>query len=142
MKINYYLINLLIILTLYSCAHKQIEPETPLKDDYGNELFAKAENYYQSDNFSRAQKYYQKYIESYPDGQMATAALFKMGSIETLTGNYDNARTIFSDLIRMHPDSYFVPEAHIEILMTYFREKKYSEVIDRSKTLSESLPEN
>ena len=47
-------------------------------------------------------------------------------------GNNDSARTSYNRLISEYPESYFIPDARIEIMVTYYKQGDYEKVIEQA----------
>ncbi len=105
----------------------------------GERLFAKAEKYFNSGNYDRALKYYTLYLEEFPSQPFAPAALLKKGVIFSARKEYVMARTTYGDMIKNYPKSPYVPDGMVEVLVTYYKEGKYQEVIERSYNIPEDL---
>jgi len=55
--------------------------------------------------------------------------LMKIGAIYSVFGNYAESRKFYMKLIDEYPHNFFVPDAMVEILLTFYNEHKYKEVI-------------
>lgn len=125
-------INIIVILIaaifLWSCGLKtgfvKVDPE--------DQLFYMAEKKFQTESYEEALEAFNEYLFRYPDRPMASAALLKIGDIHKALGNHAKARNVYKRLISEYPDSNFVADAKIKIIVTFYNQGEYSEVIDRA----------
>ena len=123
-------------LFLGACAIKPV----PEKVGPGHQLFSQAENMLQEKSYEKALAQFREYFERYPDAPLADAALMKMGSIHTILGDFEKARSIYQRLINEYPDSHFVPDARFEILVTYYNQGEYGNVIEQASLFLKQKP--
>jgi ABC-type branched-subunit amino acid transport system substrate-binding protein/predicted negative regulator of RcsB-dependent stress response len=125
-------INIIVILIaaifLWSCALKtglvKVDPE--------DQLFYKAEKKFQTESYEEALETFNEYLFRFPDRPLASAALMKVGDIHKALGNHTKARNVYERLIAEYPDSVFVADAKINIIVTFYNQGEYSEVIDQA----------
>ena len=114
---------------------KPFEPQKPLKDkepeifDIDYTLFSEAEKEFFDQSYYQALEKYCRYLSLFPDRPFATSALMKIGAIYSVFGNYAESRKFYMKLIDEYPHNFFVPDAMVEILLTFYNEHKYKEVI-------------
>ncbi len=113
---------------LWSCMPKIIYE----KFDPSAQLFSRAEKMFQEKSYDKALVLFNEYLDRFPDRPMADAALMKMGAIHTVLGNNDSARKVYKRLIDEYAKSYFVPDARIEIMVTYYNQGEYEKVIEQA----------
>ncbi len=113
---------------LWSCMPKTIYE----KFDPSAQLFSRAEKMFQEKSYDKALVLFNEYLARFPDRPMADAALMKMGAIHTVLGNNDSARKVYKRLIAEYAKSYFVPDARIEIMVTYYNQGEYEKVIEQA----------
>ena len=123
------IIILIAAFLFFACGPKHILPTPPVQIGAGDELFSRAEKMFQAKSYEKALETYNEYLSRFPDRPLAAAALMKTGAINTTLGKYAKARNIYKHLIAEYKESFFVPDAMIEILVTFYREGKYEEVI-------------
>jgi len=104
-----------------------------------DELFAAAEKMYEAQDYPQALDAYDAFISSYPDRPLAPAALMKIGKINSILGNNDEARRAYERLISEYPGSSFYPDAWVEILSSYYHEGNYPEVIAQAADVLRSI---
>ncbi len=132
------IISILIVLLFFlSCIPKAIIPPVPEEEVAGDELFLRAENLYHEKSYKEAFEKYNRYLSYFPKGPLADDSLMKMGLIYTAVGKDKKARKIFNRLLSEYPDSPLVYDARVEILVTYYNEDKFSEVIQLASGLLE-----
>jgi ABC-type branched-subunit amino acid transport system substrate-binding protein/thioredoxin-like negative regulator of GroEL len=125
-------IKIVLILTaaffLAACAIKPV----PEREGPSYELFSRAEKMFQTKAYEKALTDFNEYIERYPDGPLADAALMKMGSIYTILEKYQLARGIYQRLINEFPKSRFVSDARFEIVVSYYKDGEYGSAIEQA----------
>ena len=128
MKLIFKIVVIIATLFLWSCMPKTIYE----KFDPSAQLFSRAEKMFQEKSYDNALVLYNEYLDRFPDRPMADAALMKMGAIHTALGNNDSARNVYNRVITEYPKSYFVPDARIEIMVTYYNQGDYEKVIEQT----------
>ncbi len=113
---------------LWSCVPKTIYE----KFDPAAQLFFRAEKMFQEKSYEKALVFFNEYLNRFPDRPMAGAALMKTGAIHMALGNNDRARNVYKRLIAEYPESYFIPDARIEIMATYYNQGEYKKVIEQA----------
>jgi ABC-type branched-subunit amino acid transport system substrate-binding protein/predicted negative regulator of RcsB-dependent stress response len=102
------------------------------KYDPAAQLFSEAEKMFQEKSYEKALVLFNEYLDRFPDRSMAGAALMKTGAIHMALGNNESARNVYKRLIAEYPESYFVPDARIEIMVTYYNQREYETVIEQA----------
>jgi branched-chain amino acid transport system substrate-binding protein len=128
-----------ILLFFWSCAPKPGVTPTPVPIEIGNELFLDAEKQFQEKFYEEALSSYQDYLLRFPKEPMAPAALMKIGIIDSILGNYDDAQQAYQRLIAEYPGSSFSQDAMFEILSTYYQQAKFQEIISRAPAVLEKM---
>ncbi|MGD2028518.1 MAG: penicillin-binding protein activator [Desulfobacterales bacterium] len=128
MKPIFKILVIIATLFLWSCMPKTIYD----RFDPSAQLFSRAEKMFQEKSYDNALVLYNEYLDRFSDKPMAGAALMKMGAIHVALGNNDSARNVYNRLITEYPESYFIPEARIEIMVTYYNQGDYEKVIDQA----------
>ena len=123
-------------LFLGACAIKPV----PEKAGPGYQLFSQAEKMLQAKSYEKALATFKEYYEQFPDDPLADAALMKMGSIHATLGDFEQARSIYQRLIDKHPGSSFVPDARLEILVMYYNQGEYGNVIEQATQFLKQKP--
>jgi branched-chain amino acid transport system substrate-binding protein len=129
---------LLAISFCWACAPKPPIPPVSPKFDRGDILFSEAEKLFQEKSYDKALESYETYLSRFPDTPLAAAALLKIGAIYAALGKNMESRNAYQRLIDEYPDSSFVPDAEVEILVTLYNEGKYREVIDQANGVLEA----
>ena len=104
----------------------------PVEFHPGDILFSTAENMFQRKEYDNALETYDKYLARFPDGYRAAQALMKKALIHTALGEYAKSRTIYNRLIANYPSSPVISDARVEILVTFFNQGKYTQVISHA----------
>jgi branched-chain amino acid transport system substrate-binding protein len=130
---NHRLVVILCLLVILSgCVPKPHVPSEPVEVGAGDDLFAAAEKMYEAQDYPQALDAYRAFLNGYPDRPLAPAALMKIGKINSILGNDEEARRAYMRLISEYPSSSFNPDAWVEILSSYYHERNYSEVIEQA----------
>jgi len=126
---------LLLLLIMASCKQPEtiIEPVTPVDFEMVN--FQRAEELYQEGAYTEALQMYLKYMSVSSNTEMLDKALYKIGSIYSLQGNYEKSAETFNKLLKIYPDSVFASSTQIALLLVYIKEEKYSQVIEISDNI-------
>ena len=123
-------------LFLGACAIKPV----PEKVGPEQQLFSQAEKMLQEKSYEKALAQFREYHERFPDAPLADASLMKMGSIHTILGDFEQARSNYQRLIDQYPGSHFVPDAWFEILVTYYNQGEYGNVIEQAPHFLKQKP--
>ena len=123
---------LLLQIVLGGCLPKTTVLTVPVEAGPGKELFAKAEKLFQAKAYQKAGESYNEYIVRFPDGPLTAAAFLKIGDIHAALGSHSKARDVYQRLIDEYPGSPFAEDARVGILISYYNEGMYSEVIEQS----------
>ncbi len=129
---------LIVALFFWACGPKPIAPPLPVTVDPGYEIFSRAEDMFQAKSYGKALETYNEYLLRFPDRDLAAAALMKMGAIYTALDKNAESSNIYKRLIAEYPDSPFVQDAMVELLVTFYNEGKYKEVIRMSAGILET----
>ena len=129
---------LVVLLFFLSCVPKAVIPPVLEEVVTGEELFLRAEKLFHAKSYREAINAYERYLSSFPEGAFAADALMKTGIIYMAVKKNKKARKIFNRLLSEYPNSLLVYDARIEILITYYNEEKFSEVIQLASSLLES----
>ena len=128
MKPIFKIVIITAVLFIWSCMPKTIYE----RFDPSAQLFSRAEKMFQEKSYDTALVLFNEYLDRFPDRPMADAALMRIGAIHVAHGNNGSARNVYHRLIVEYPESYFVPDARIEILVTYYNQRDYEKVIEQA----------
>ncbi len=128
---------LVVLLFFLSCVPKEIIPPVIEEVVTQEELFLRAEKLFNEKSYREALNTYERYLSSFPEGPFAANALMKTGMIYIAVKKNIKARKIFNRLLSEYPDSLLVYDARVEILITYYNEEEFSEVIQLASSLLE-----
>jgi len=129
---------LVVLLFFLSCVPKAVIPPVPEEVGTQEELFLRAEKLFHAKSYHKALNAYERYLSFFPEGSLAADALMKTGMIYLAVKKNKKARKIFNRLLSEYPNSPLVYDARIEILITYYNEEKFSEVIQLASSLLEA----
>jgi ABC-type branched-subunit amino acid transport system substrate-binding protein len=104
----------------------------PVEFHPGDDFFSRAEKMFQRKEYGNSLEIYDKYLARFPDGYRAAQALMKKGLIHTALGEYDKSCIIYNRLIAKYPSSPVVSDARVEILVTFYNQGKYNQVISHA----------
>jgi ABC-type branched-subunit amino acid transport system substrate-binding protein len=119
-----------LVICFYACGPKPrvwMEPETA---GPGYELFSRAEEMFQEKSYEKALTAYKEYLIQFPNRPLAGAALMKIGDIKMALERNPEAREVYYRVITEYSDSPYVDDAKINILLTYYNQMGYLEVIE------------
>jgi ABC-type branched-subunit amino acid transport system substrate-binding protein len=128
-----------LLLFFNACAQKPPVSTEPAPVGVEDELFVAAEKMLEFQDYHQSLEAYRAYVDQYPDRPLAPAALMKIGKINSIIGNYVEARRAYNRLISEYPRSSFNPDARVEILFTLYQEGAYSAVIEQASDVLRSL---
>ncbi len=126
------IILLLLQIVLGGCLPKTTVLTVPEEAGLGKKLFSQAEKLFQAKSYQQAAEVYHEYLARFPDGPQAAGAFFKIGTIHTALGSHSKARDVYQRLLDAYPGSSFAEDARVEILISYYNEGMYSEVIEQA----------
>ncbi|OEU66009.1 MAG: hypothetical protein BA867_00490 [Desulfobacterales bacterium S5133MH16] len=104
----------------------------PVEFHPGDDFFSRAEKMFQRKEYGNSLEIYDKYLARFPDGYRAAQALMKKGLIHTALGEYDKSYIVYNLLIAKYPSSPVVSDARVEILVTFYNQGKYNQVISHA----------
>ncbi|MFC1856740.1 penicillin-binding protein activator [Thermodesulfobacteriota bacterium] len=96
-----------------------------VKVDPAKELLQEAENLLQEKSYHQALEVYKEFLDKFPDDPLVETVLMKLGVLYATMGNFKDARKIYQRLISDYPESSLVPDARIDMLLTFYHEGKY-----------------
>jgi branched-chain amino acid transport system substrate-binding protein len=87
--------------------------------------FEKAEHLFQEQAYLEALDIYKDYLREFPGGSLADTALMKIGLVYMAVEDYPQARQAFESLVSHYPNSPFVEDARLNVIVTYDKEGDY-----------------
>jgi branched-chain amino acid transport system substrate-binding protein len=139
MQTHRFIVLTCLLIVLSACVPKPPVPPEPAAVGAEEDLFIAAENMYEAQYYLQSLDAYRAFLNRYPDRPLAPAALMKIGKINSILGNNDEARRDYSRLISEYPGSSFYPDAWVEILSSYYHEKNYVDVINQAADVLRSI---
>ncbi|MFO7930341.1 MAG: penicillin-binding protein activator [Thermodesulfobacteriota bacterium] len=138
MNKTFYIILALLVLVFAACAPK--EPDfRPAEPAF--ELFDEAESKYEDSRYSESFELFRRYVEKYPDTELAPAAYLKLGIIRAEWGEFEKARQIYERLINKYTDTPYARQARIKILESLVEQGNFREALDYREKLRRQEPE-
>ena len=128
-----------LLMILGACVPKPPVPTEPFPAGVEDALFVDAENFFDTEDYAQALDAYAAYVDQYPERPLAPAALMKIGKINSIMGNYEDARSAYTRVISEYPRSSFNPDARVEGLFTYYSEENYQEIIQQAPDVIRSV---
>jgi ABC-type branched-subunit amino acid transport system substrate-binding protein len=119
-----------------------LNPEIPCEVENPAGLFATAENLMQSNSYEKALKIYHEFLDCYPSDSNADNALMRIATIYSIQKKYDLSRKTYQRLSAEYPFSEFAMDALIEIMMIFFRDGRFKEVILQASEIIEKTDSN
>ncbi|MDP3283572.1 MAG: penicillin-binding protein activator, partial [Desulfobacterales bacterium] len=134
------LIYVLILITLLACIPKTKIVSVQSHDVYGENLFSKAENLFNSRKYDGALESYNEYIAQFPGSHLIPAALMRMGTIYDTLGENEKARNSYMTLIGNYPKSNYASDVKIKVIEGYLKNGLFKEAVNYSAgILTENL---
>jgi len=120
-----------VIFALPACAPSIVVKKVPVPSAVSSvqQRFQKAEDLFQQQAYSKALAVYEEYLRQFPKGPMADTALMKIGTIYMAMGKNRQARQAFERLESEYPESPFVHDARLSVILTYYNEHDYGPAI-------------
>jgi ABC-type branched-subunit amino acid transport system substrate-binding protein/TolA-binding protein len=125
-------ISLLLGIVICSCGTQSTISKVPSELDSAAVLFADAENFFKVNSYENALKAYKEYLVRFRNGPNADMALMRIATIFSKQRNDDFKIAVYQRLISEYPNSSFVSDAVLEILVSLYNEGKFKEVILKS----------
>ncbi|MBF0449727.1 MAG: penicillin-binding protein activator [Candidatus Magnetomorum sp.] len=124
-----------VIITTQSCTQPRTvsiptEPPKP-SIDFESATFQKAEELYQARSYAEAVDMYLKYLSRATNDTNKDKALMKIGSIYTIQGKFDQATTVYQQLIEGFPGSIFASRAQLGLIYNDYNQKQYEKALER-----------
>lgn len=127
----------IIAFAICSCASAQLDPKTICSPESAASLLSTAENLLQSNSDENALNIYQEILDCYPSDSHADTALMRIATIYSNQKKYGLSRMAYQRLADEYPHSELAPDALIEIMMIFFREGRFKEVILQASKIIE-----
>jgi ABC-type branched-subunit amino acid transport system substrate-binding protein/predicted negative regulator of RcsB-dependent stress response len=125
-------ISLLLATVLCACSNQSMISKVPSARDSATVLFANAENFYKNNSYEKALKAYKEYLIRHHNNPDADMALMRVAAIYSKQGRYDLKVAAYQRLVSEFPNSRFVSDAMLEILVSLYNEGKFKDVILKS----------
>ncbi len=87
--------------------------------------FEKAEHLFQEQAYLEALDIYKDYLREFPGGSLVDTALMKIGLVYMAVEDYPQARQAFESLVSRYPNSPFVEDARLNVIVAYDKEGDY-----------------
>jgi ABC-type branched-subunit amino acid transport system substrate-binding protein len=139
MKLKFSILILSVVVLVGACAPKPVTTPGPYQPTSDDALFTRAEQLFESESYDEALALYDDYFRRFGDKPLAAAALMKIGIIQAIQGNYDDARRSFRNILSGYPTSPFVPDAMVEELYTYYQQGRYQDVTDLAPDILKNI---
>jgi ABC-type branched-subunit amino acid transport system substrate-binding protein len=122
----------ILLLSLFgfsACAPKQIVSTEPVADETGEVLFLQAEDLFVQGVYEDALQGFQAYLDRFPAGPLADAAVMKIATIYGLQNEGGKALETYQYLIATYPDSPFKTDATLEMMLAFYAQNRFESVI-------------
>jgi len=127
----------IIAFAICACSTPSVNSNVPSEPAAATALFDRAENFFEANSHANALKTFKQYLDLYPSGSKADLALMRAATIYSEQKNHDAKLMAYRRLIAEHPDSPFVADAMVEILVALYNESKFKEVILQASEIIE-----
>ena len=135
MKYTCRLLLLITIVSLWACAARTTVPQGPPRPDPDTIAFEEAEDLFRQQSYEDALKAYSQYLNRFPDGSSTALSLKRIATIHGYFGDREAKLKAWRRLATEYPDSPYAPDAEYEIMMMFYREGKWREVILRASAI-------
>ena len=125
-------ISLLFGIVICACGTQPTISQVPSEFGSATVLFADAENFFKVNSYEDALKAYNEYLVRFRNGPNADMALMRIATIFAKQGDEDLKLTTYQRLILEYPNSSFVSDARLEILVSLYNKGRFKEVILKS----------
>lgn len=130
MKYKYVKLIAALVLLLFSGAcSRQTQDVRPVNIKPDKLLFLKAEKLFHNKSYRKALAVYRDYMSKYPNGESAPDALIRQGYVYQFLKDFTTARDVYEHILNKYQFSNRVADAMVEILMTYYHEQAYKDII-------------
>jgi TolA-binding protein len=119
----------IIIFAICACSTPATNSNVPSEPALDTALFDRAENFFEANSHENALKAYKQYLDLYPYGSKADLALMRAATIYSEQKNQDAKLMAYRRLIAEHPNSRFVADAMVEILVALYNECKWGQTL-------------
>lgn len=106
------------------------------------QLYQSAFDLLQAKKFADGGKKLQAYLDAYPDGIYAANAHYWLGQVNFSEQHYSLAATEFNTVINKYPESPKVPEAMLQLGLSYDKEGKTNQAQDEFRLLKKKFPKS
>lgn len=141
-KFKWYIWPLTVVLLIFivnGCAQspalKAIPPTAK-----GENLFTGAEHFYENGQFDQAADLYESYLSYEPDSYLSDNAVFRLGQIAMLRGNYILSLRLFEDLSRKYPGSELIPSARFQAARSLYLNYSWDKALNALMRFREDFP--
>lgn len=140
MKLRYIMPLLLLFFLGPACAPKKVVVDTapgkPAVDSsVAGKQFAQAEELFADEAYEKAAAGYLAFAAAFPGHSRAVEALLKAGSAYFMIGDYTAARKVYRQVASEYPESASAGDARVEIVLTYFYEGQFEELLLEAGTV-------
>ncbi|CAB1063336.1 hypothetical protein D1BOALGB6SA_8119 [Olavius sp. associated proteobacterium Delta 1] len=142
MKLKHVILLFSVLVLIWACATQpEVTPDSARAGN-GDELFSRAEEFFEAGAYAEALTLFLEYIQRYEDQSLAAAALMKIGFIHAANGEYQSARSAYQRIPADYPSNSFVQDALVEELYTYYQQGRYPDVIQLAPATLQRLDSN
>ena len=140
MKLRFLILFLIITAIGLSCAPKKIDVGTALEKTAEQVVtpearFALAEKLFKDKIYTEAAAAYLEFAADFPDHPQAPESLMRAGAAYFLSGEYSAAREVYRRVPAGYPETRFAEDARVEIVLTYYYDGKFEELLARAVSL-------
>jgi ABC-type branched-subunit amino acid transport system substrate-binding protein len=129
MKHKHVILLFSVFVLIWACSSQTVVTPDSKGVGQGNELFARAEKFFEAGAYDEALTLYIEYTQRFAKEPLAAAALMKIGQIYTVNGEFDSARSAYQRIRTDYASSSFVPDALVAELLAFYQQGSYQDVI-------------
>ena len=130
---------IVVFLVICSCGPKPNQLHTTAEPDEAAILFQTAEDLFWAKSYENAMIAYQAFLSRFPENSSDDLALMRLAEIYALQRNGGARLQAYHRLVTEYPNSRFVADALVEILLIYYQEGEFKEVIRKSPQAIETV---
>ena len=129
MKSRVILLIIIFTFVMSSCIKHSVIQSKPPETAFDDDLFNKAENFFMVHSYDHALNAYEKYLDRNPNGSNADLSLMRLATIYSKQKNDEAMLMTYRRLISEYPESRFVADAMVKILVAFYNEGEFKQVI-------------
>jgi len=124
-------------------AYRQVMDVRGVQEDFRSLVqFQVAETRFLQKEYSEATGEYKKYIELFPDSDVAGKAFFYSGWSEFNLKQYDRAIETLRAMLEAYPEDRYAPDSQFRIASAFYEKGEYQQAVDQAQLVLDQYPNN